>query len=51
MLYKLVKNLFYVASPNEKLVIKPLRQQTSIEYPVPKSFKVYWCEEAKRIRT
>ncbi|MDI9577925.1 MAG: hypothetical protein QM398_07315 [Thermoproteota archaeon] len=44
MLYKLVKNLL-VASPNEKLIIKPLRQQTWIEYPVPKSFKVYWCGE------
>ena len=44
MLYKLVKNLL-VANPNEKLVIKPLKQQTWIEYPVPKSFRVYWCEE------
>ena len=42
-LYKLVKNLL-VANPNEKLVIKPLRQQTWIEYPVPESFKLYWCE-------
>jgi hypothetical protein len=43
MLYKLVKNLL-VANPNEKLVIKPLRQQTWIEYPVPESFKLYWCD-------
>jgi hypothetical protein len=43
-LYNLVKNLL-VANPNEKLIIKPLKQQTWIEYPVPKSFKVYWCGE------
>ena len=42
-LYKLVKNLL-VANPNEKRVIKPLRQQTWIEYPVPESFKLYWCD-------
>ena len=44
-LYKLVKNLL-VAIPNEKLVIKPLKQQMWIEYPVPDSFKVFWCDEA-----
>ncbi len=44
-LYKLVKNLL-IANPNEKLVIKPLKQQLWIEYPVPDPFKVYWCNEA-----
>ena len=44
-LYKLVKNLL-VANPNEKLEIKPLKQQMWIEYPVPESFKLYWCSEA-----
>ncbi len=43
-LFKLVKNLL-VANQNEKLVIKPLKQQTWIEYPVPESFKFYWCDE------
>ena len=45
LLYKFVKNLL-VAKPNEKLVIKPLKQQTWIEYPAPESFKLYWCDEA-----
>ena len=44
-LYKLVKNLL-VANLNEKLVIKPLKQQMWIEYPVPESFKLYWCDQA-----
>jgi hypothetical protein len=43
-LYRLVKNLL-VASPKEKLVIKPLKQQLWIEYPVPDPFKIYWCDE------
>jgi hypothetical protein len=43
-LYRLVKNLL-VASPNEKLVVKPLKQQLWIEYPVPDPFKIYWCDE------
>jgi hypothetical protein len=43
-LYRLVKNLL-VAGSNEKLVIKPLKQQLWIEYPVPDPFKVYWCDE------
>ena len=43
-LYKLVKNLL-VANPNERLVIKPLKQQTWIEYPVPEPLKFFWCDE------
>ena len=42
ILFGLVKNLI-VAAPNEELVIKPLKQQLWIDYPVPDSFKVYWC--------
>jgi hypothetical protein len=45
ILFRLIKNLL-VAQPNEKLVIKPLKQQLWIEYPVPDPFKVYWCSEA-----
>jgi hypothetical protein len=44
-LYKLVKNLL-IANPNEKLVIKPLKQQLWIDYPVPDPFKVYWCDQS-----
>jgi len=43
-LYRLVKNLL-VANPNEKLMIRPVKQQTWIEYPVPDSFKLYWCDK------
>jgi hypothetical protein len=43
ILYKQIKNLL-VAKPNEKLTIKPLKQQMWIEYPVPESFKIYWCD-------
>jgi len=45
ILFNLVKNLL-VASGDEKLVIKPLRQQVWMEYPVPESFRLYWCSEA-----
>ncbi|MBT0160422.1 hypothetical protein G4O51_10695 [Candidatus Bathyarchaeota archaeon A05DMB-2] len=45
ILFKLVKNLL-VAGDGEKLVVKPLRQQVWIEYPVPQSFKLYWCSDA-----
>lgn len=41
--FKQIKNLL-VAKPNEKLTIKPLKQQMWIEYPVPESFKIYWCD-------
>jgi hypothetical protein len=44
-LYKLLRNLL-VPNSNGKLVIKPLRQQVWIEYPVPESFKLYWCDNA-----
>src|SRR3990170_139324 len=44
-LFRLIKELL-VAKPNEKLLVRPLKQQTWIEYPVPNSFKVYWCDEA-----
>jgi hypothetical protein len=44
-LFKLVKNLL-VAKPNEKLSLRPVKQQTWIEYPVPNSFKLYWCNKA-----
>lgn len=43
-LFNLVKNLL-VPNPNEKLVIKPLKQQTWIDYPASASFKLYWCSE------
>lgn len=42
-LHRLVKNLL-IAKANEKLTIKPLRQQTWIQYPAPESFKLYWCD-------
>ncbi len=42
-LFKLVRRLL-VAGANEKLWIRPLKQQTWIEYPVPESFKLYWCD-------
>lgn len=45
ILFKWVKNLL-VAGDGEKLVVKPLKQQVWIEYPVPPSFKLYWCSEA-----
>jgi hypothetical protein len=44
-LYKLVKSLLVVKG-NEKIVIKPLKQQAWIDYPVPDSFKLYWCDVA-----
>ena len=44
-LFRLVRNLL-VAVTNEKLLIKPVKQQTWIEYPVPESFKLYWCDSA-----
>lgn len=44
-LFNLVKSLL-VPNPDEKLVIKPLKQQTWIDYPTPASFKLYWCSEA-----
>jgi hypothetical protein len=43
-LFNLLKNLL-VSNPNEKLVIKPLKQQTWIDYPTPVPFKLYWCSE------
>lgn len=43
-LFRFLKGLF-IAKPNEKLVIKPLRQQTWIDYPVPEPFKLYWCDQ------
>ncbi len=43
-LFKLVKELLK-AKPNEKLVIKPLKQQTWIDYPQSDEFKLYWCGE------
>ena len=42
-LFRLIKNLL-VAKSNENLSITPLKQQTWIEYPVPDSFKLYWCD-------
>jgi hypothetical protein len=45
ILYKQIRNLL-VVKPNEKLTIKPLKQQMWIEYPVPKSFKLYWCDQS-----
>jgi hypothetical protein len=44
-LFRLIKNLL-VARPSENLSITPLKQQTWIEYPVPDSFKLYWCDQA-----
>ena len=43
ILYKQIRNLL-TAKPSEKLTIKPLKQQMWIEYPVPESFKIYWCD-------
>jgi hypothetical protein len=45
LLYKLVKSLL-IANKNEELAIKPLKQQTWIDYPEPESFKVYWCDQS-----
>jgi hypothetical protein len=45
ILFRLIKNLL-VAPPNEQLIIKPLKQQLWIEYPVPDPFKVYWCDQS-----
>lgn len=45
LLFKWIKNIL-IANSNEKLCIKPLKQQTWIEYPVPGSFKLYWCDQA-----
>lgn len=42
-LFRLLRNIL-IARPGDKLLIKPLRQQTWIEYPVPESFKLYWCD-------
>src|SRR3972149_1360996 len=42
-LFRLVKNLL-VARSNEELLIRPVKQQTWIEYPVPESLKLYWCD-------
>lgn len=47
-LFRFLSKLFIV-KPNEKLSIKPLRQQTWIEYPVPESFKLYWCDQATEL--
>ncbi len=44
-LFRLVKNLL-IAKSGEKLLIKPLKQQTWIDYPVPETFKLYWCDKA-----
>jgi hypothetical protein len=43
-LLRLLKNLL-VARPNERLKITPQKQQIWITYPVPESFKLYWCDE------
>jgi hypothetical protein len=42
-LFRLVRNLL-VAKPQEKLFIRPVKQQTWIDYPVPELFKLYWCD-------
>lgn len=44
ILYRFVKKLL-VAKNNEELVIRPLKQQAWIDYPVPDSFKLYWCDQ------
>jgi hypothetical protein len=46
--YKLVKNLL-VATPGNRFHLRPLKQQTWIEYPVPKSFKLYWCDQSTEL--
>jgi hypothetical protein len=43
-LFRLIRNLL-VPRPNEKLSITPRKQQTWIDYPVPDSFKLYWCDQ------
>ena len=45
ILFRLIKNLL-VSVPNEELVITPLKQQLWIDYPVPNTFKVYWCDQS-----
>jgi hypothetical protein len=42
-LFRLLRNLL-VPRPNQKLSITPKKQQTWIDYPVPNSFKLYWCD-------
>jgi hypothetical protein len=43
-LFRLIRNLL-VPRPNETLSITPRKQQTWIDYPVPDSFKLYWCDQ------
>ncbi len=43
-LFRLIRNLL-VPRPNEALSITPRKQQTWIDYPVPDSFKLYWCDQ------
>ena len=45
VLFRLIKNLL-VAAPNETLLIKPLKQQVWVNYPVPESFKLFWCDQS-----
>jgi hypothetical protein len=42
-LFRLLRNLL-VPRPNQELSITPKKQQTWIDYPVPNSFKLYWCD-------
>ena len=43
ILLKLLKSLF--VSNNDKIFVKPEKQQTWISYPPPENFKLYWCDE------
>jgi len=43
-LFRLIRKLL-VAKGDESLVIKPLKQQAWIDYPVPEQFRLYWCDE------
>ena len=43
-LFRLIRNLL-VPRPDETLSITPRKQQTWIDYPVPDSFKLYWCDQ------
>ncbi len=47
-LFRLVRNLL-VARENEKLFVKPLKQQLWIDYPVPEKFRIYWCDEVDEL--
>jgi hypothetical protein len=38
-----------VATESEKLGIKPKKRQVWIDYPVPESFRLFWCDEVTEL--